>query len=77
MKHNVVAYLAKEGVTLEELVDTSSRPHLIEIREENLIGSLYLNRSLVTPKWVTLFDAASIPERLKRQATLRGLLIVE
>lgn len=77
MKHQVVAYLAKEGITIEELIDDSSNPLLFQIEQEYLTAILYLQRSRTAPKWLELFTSIPISDDIKLQDSLRGVLIVE
>ena len=77
MKQNVVAYLAKDGVTEKEFIDKSSRPHVVEINERSLNAKLYLKNTNLEPRWISLFEQVDVPERFKKQKTLRGLLVLE
>ncbi|WP_420590766.1 TIGR04141 family sporadically distributed protein [Bacterioplanoides sp.] len=77
MKKDVVAYLAKEGVTKDDFIDRSSRPQRIEINHDDLVAELYIKRKESTPQWLELFSDIDISDALRKQSTLRGLLLVE
>lgn len=77
MKQAVIAYLAKDGITREELIDTSTNPTLFEINDANLSAQLFLKKSENMPKWLDLFEDVDIAEDTKIQTSIRGVLVVE
>jgi len=77
MKLNMVAYLAKSGNVIEDIVNTNANPIYHSIDVSNLNAHLYLKQSPSTPEWSNLFSGADIPPESFAQRTVKGLLILE
>ncbi len=77
MKLNVVAYLSKKDVKIDDLLNEPVGCEKIDINQKKLNALLCLHKSMRPPKWLDLFNTVKIPNNFKQQKSIKGALFVK